>query len=210
MTVRDMNKIMKYIPKKQKHKEWTHLLKKFGSFLNNYNDPPKEVAYWYGEHAITALLSTAAWSIKGWSLKEFTGLRRKGRNKIAGRGDLWIGIGSKKYTVEAKIIWPNKISDKTIEMINNTIKKAKNQIELLDKEYREGFKTVVCYVVPELKKSSNHNFEHIFKSLADNLMKENTQTMVGSFWYWKNVPEFNGRLYPGIIVVVRHWATWEE
>jgi len=98
----EMRLTREFLPSRPLYKQWTLILKEFGKLLDEYNSSD-EVAYWYGERALTGLLAAAAWRIKdGWSIEEFTGLRRTGERQNSGKGDVWIGIQRKTFTVEAK------------------------------------------------------------------------------------------------------------
>jgi len=83
-------------PKKSPNPTLRKVLKKLCYCLKCYDDPKNDIAYWYGERAISGLLASAAWMVRdGWSLEEFTGQRKKGRRKNAsGKGDLWLGVGN--------------------------------------------------------------------------------------------------------------------
>ena len=105
-------KLEKYYPRTitKRHKQWSRILRCFGRFLDYYNTPPKDAAYWYGERALTGLIAAAGWKLNGWSLEEFTGLRWKGQQEKAAKGDAWVGLGKLDFTIEANVRWPQSTS----------------------------------------------------------------------------------------------------
>src|SRR5574341_159087 len=129
---------------KKYNRSLSRLLRKFAYCIKHCNDPKaKDVGYWYGERTLTGLLATAAWLLPdGWSLEEFTGQRSKGkRPKVTpGRGDLWLAIGNNKFTVEAKVTWPEQLEDmnKWKRRVNAKLHLAFGQLSRLSKHYRYG------------------------------------------------------------------------
>ncbi|HSQ52575.1 MAG TPA: hypothetical protein VLL94_15095 [Nitrospiraceae bacterium] len=116
----EMRLTKELLPSRPLYKQWALVLKEFGKILNDYNSSD-DVAYWYGERALTGLLTAAAWGIKGgWSIEEFTGLRRTGGRQNSGKGDAWIGIQRKTFTVEAKVIWAQGPLDTAIRVLERS------------------------------------------------------------------------------------------
>ena len=59
-------------PRKPPKDTLRRVLKNFCQCLENYDYPKNDIAYWYGERALTGLLASAAWKVRGgWSLEEF-------------------------------------------------------------------------------------------------------------------------------------------
>lgn len=211
-----MKLIKHYSPrltKQQKH--WHRLLKLFGRFLDYYNTPPQDAAYWYGERALTGLLAAAAWRLNEWSLEEFTSRRSAGRQDTAGKGDAWISVGGTTFTIEAKLRWPRTMDLKNWEnQIESGITATANQLKDLDADYKAGtIKTAVCYIVPEITASG---YTSISKEVVRRFAKlplilGDARTVVGTFCYPRNPPRSKHRtdskyyVYPGVIVVARFW-----
>ena len=199
-----------YFPKRPIHKEWVDLLKTLEKYLDWYGDDGDDVAYWYGERALSGFLSSAAWDV-GWSLEEFTGLRTDGKKQNAGKGDLWLGMGKKAFTVEAKVEWSQGPILTTIRNVRKKLKAAKKQLDELDSVYRVGLPTAVCYVVPDINMNGRHaGQEHLntfFSEIPTSLAS--SRRIVGSFRYrGKQVPHHNGRVYPGLLVIAEFWSAW--
>lgn len=200
-----------YFPKRQIYKEWVDLLKGFKKYLDWYKSD-KDVAYWYGERALSGYLASAAWDFPdGWSLEEFTGLRKKGKKKSAGRGDLWIGTGKRTFTVEAKMAWLGGSIESAIKKIRDQLDAAGNQLDKLDSDYRLGVPTAVCYAVPDLNEATYGTQDHIDELYAEVERTFSTsRKIVGSFRYMHDLPQDSGRIYPGVIVVTEFWSPWNN
>jgi len=143
---------------------------------------------------------------QGWSLEEFTSRRNVGNRNSAGRGDLWIGFGERKvFTIEAKIVWPAGGGvEETVKMVRREMGKASEQLKNLDKGYREGIATTVCYVVPELLQSSSSENPQILKNYFTKVPQSISKgkAFVGSFHYESSCPAYEKKLYPGVMVIV--------
>lgn len=202
------------LPRTQLYKEWKVVLHEFGKLLDQYNSG-HEVAYWYGERALTGFLAAAGWRARsrdGWSLEEFSGLRRTGGRQSTGRGDLWIGIGSRTFTVEAKTLWPQGPVDTAISDARDELDDAGDQLDSLHPTYQIDVPTDVCYVVPELNINGRHATSEHIKQFFTELPRalSTPKRPVGSFWYKTDSPEHKGKLYPGIIVVAQFWSRWPK
>lgn len=212
-------------PKKPFSPALRKVLKKFCHCLKHYDTSKKDIAYWYGERALTGLLASAAWMVRsGWSLEEFTGKRRKGRRANgSGKGDLWLGVGNTEYTIEAKVTWPTQVNDVTKwkKTVNGKLSKASNQLSALESTYRCGKPVAVCYVVPAIpsgnKELTNKTFSAAMREFAKAMTEANTHTEVIACWLNNvmNAPKDpTSKLgkryaYPGIAVVVRHRDIWK-
>ncbi len=210
------------------HRRLTTLLRKFGQLLTRYNDPKEDIAYWYGERALTGLLAGASWQFKsGWSLEEFKTHRRKrkGAKKTPGLGDLWLGVSDKKndcFTIEAKVWEPESFDDES-EVIKGTkkgIRSALKQLSQLRSSYRVGRPAAVCYVAPCLKKSGMAQklgqIIKLFQAIV-RAFEADKRTVAASFWYdsMKSMPTYRRHTgkkvyycYPGLIVVIRYMQGW--
>jgi len=203
-------RLTRELPRKSPYRQWSVVLEIFGKLLHEYNSG-QDIAYWYGERALSGLLSAAAWRAKdGWSLEEFSGLRRTGGRQSTGRGDAWIGIGTRTFTVEAKIIWPQGPIDTAISDVRNQLNIAGDQLDSLAGVYQVDVPVAVCYAVPELNMSGRHaTRDHIKQFFTEVPRKLTTSNRcVGSFWYKTDPPNYKGKLYPGIIVVAQFWSPW--
>lgn len=146
----EMRLTRELIPSRPRYRQWTLVLQEFGKLLEEYNSTD-DVAYWYGERALSGLLAATAWRTRaGWSLEEFSGLRRTGGRQNSGRGDVWIGIGRRTFTVEAKILWPQGPLKTAIADTRKLLDEAGNQLDSLDAKYQADVPAAVCYLVPEL------------------------------------------------------------
>lgn len=205
-------RLTRELPRKSPYSQWNVVLEIFGRLLHEYNSS-HDVAYWYGERALSGLLSAAAWRAKdGWSLEEFSGLRRTGGRQSTGRGDAWIGIGKRTFTVEAKIIWPQGPVDTAISDVSNQLKIAGDQLDSLAGVYQVDIPCAVCYAVPELNMSGRHAARNHIKQFFTEVPRKLTTSnrCVGSFWYKTDPPEYKRKLYPGILVVAQFWSPWPQ
>jgi hypothetical protein len=197
--------------KRPQHRELLKLFSAFGDRLEDYDSPPADAGYWYGERALTGFFAAAAWSLpKGWSVEEFTGLRRQGRKKGSGRGDIWVGVGSKTYTIEAKVVWPGGSVDSARKTIENSLSEATNQLKNLEGSYREGRPVALCYVVPDLNQKGRFSEPSIISRFFTELptLLADRSTVVGSFWYNSKPPSSGVRVYPGVTIVGRILDVW--
>lgn len=212
-------------PKTPPHPSVRKVLKKLCYCLKQYDDPKTDIAYWYGERALTGLLASASWMVRdGWSLEEFTGQRKKGRRKnCSGKGDLWLGVGKNSYTMEAKVAWPTQLRDvnKWKTTVAKKLSKAGSQLNALDKPYRAGKPIAICYVVPAIPTSTNGITDNILslamRNFAKVMTESNKHTEVMAYWItnFKNAPRDSNPktgtcyAYPGLAVVVRYRDRWK-
>ena len=186
-------------PKRSPKPAVRKVLKKFCYCLKQYDDPKTDIAYRYGERALTGLLASASWMVRdGWSLEEFTGQRKKGRRKnCSGKGDLWLGVGRKSYTIEAKVTWPTQLKDvnKWKTTVAEKLSKAGSQLNALDKSYRAGKPIAICYVVPAIPTSTNDitnkTLSLAMRTFAKVVTESNRHTEVMAYWItnFKNAPK---------------------
>jgi hypothetical protein len=209
----EMRLTRELLPSRPLYKQWTLILKEFGKLLNQYN-LSDEFAYWYGERALTGLWAAAAWRIKdGWSIEEFTGLRRTGGRQNSGKGDVWIGIQRKTFTVEAKMVWAQGPHATAIRDARKKLSEAGDQLDSLDTTYQVDVPTAVCYIVPELNLNRGHSKPEAidqFFTKVPHALKSNKRC-TGAFWY-KNDPlkPHKDKRYPGVIVVAQFWSPWPK
>jgi len=140
------------LPRSLRTAGWEKLLSKWSVMINSSVDlsesVPRDVAYWYGERALTGLLAAAAWKIGGWSLEEWTAQRGRGKEKGSARGDLWLATENGQFTMEAKVSWPCSTWKYANKYAKRCIKEAENQLRSMDKGYRFGQPIALCYIVP--------------------------------------------------------------
>jgi hypothetical protein len=198
---------------RKRHRDLFKLFSAVADRIEQYDDPPNDTGYWYGERAMTGFLSAAAWSMRGgWSVEEFTGLRMNEGRRGSGRGDIWLGFGKNAFTIEAKAVWPGSSVQNAINGAETKLSEAKRQLRRLHKMYRVGLPVAVCYVIPDLNvkgkfagaRSINDFFTELPRRLTDR------QTAVASFWYSRKPPLHKGRIYPGVIVVARILSIWRK
>lgn len=206
-----MNKA--YSKKRNQHIQLRQLFAAMARRIEDYDSPPTDTGYWYGERALTGFLAAAAWSIRdGWSLEEFTGLRMTGRKKGNGRGDIWVGIGRKYFTIEAKAVWPGGNVENAIKGAEAKLSDASSQLRQLHKTYRLGKPVALCYIIPDLntkgKFADSKTIKEFFTTMPEKF--GDLRTAVASFWYDQKAPCHNGRIYPGVIVVARILPSWNK
>jgi len=200
-----------YSKKRKQHQDLQKLFAALAVRLEDYDSPPTDTGYWYGERALTGFLAAAAWSLpRGWSLEEFTGLRMSGKKKGSGRGDIWFGIGKKSYTVEAKAVWPGSNVDNAIKGAEAKLSDAASQLRQLHKAYRVGRPVAVCYIIPDLNSKGRFADSATIREFFMKMPRQfsDSRTAVASLWYEKNPPRYNGRIYPGVVLVARLLPGW--
>jgi hypothetical protein len=194
-------------------KDWMDLL---SEFEDTEHDAPLDVAYWYGERALTGTLATAVWRNKRprrWALEEFLGLRvREGKKRASGRGDLWVGLGQDgkrprqaSFTIEAKTSFMGRGLEGIIDSIEAKLKAAKAQLASLDPEYSSGYPMAVCYHIPAVlnRDASRRTSREIFRPVAE-MFQRQPDTIVGAYWRGlANAPIHDKWHYPGVILVGR-------
>jgi hypothetical protein len=170
----------------------------------------QDVPYWYGERALTGLLAAAAWQQPGgWSLEEFLGHRTiHPETRSAGRGDLWIGLGSDSYTIEAKVAWVTENADAESES-TALLSDAAVQLRALATEYRVGEPLSVCYVVPSLSAGSSLRIADVMDRLQKYLQVGNHLVARYVPTSLSTPPVHDKRSYPGIVLVGR-LVSWES
>ncbi len=199
----------KYSKTQSEHTAWHQLFRALVERIEEYDDPPKDTGYWYGERALTGFLAAAAWALPGgWSLEEFTGLRVNGKKQGSGRGDLWVGMGTKKkveYTIEAKAVWPGGSVENAAKGAETKLSDASRQLRQLHKTDRAGKPVAICYIIPALntkgKFASSVSVDEFFTTMPK--LMSNEHTVAASFWYDQAPPRHSGHIYPGVVVVAR-------
>lgn len=183
--------------------EWLELI---NLYTSNPDDERPDVPYWYGERALTGLLSAAAWRLEdGWALEEFTALRGRETERGSGRGDLWLGVGDTVLTIEAKIHWPERDVSSAIQGIKEKLEVARKQLRNLAPDYQQGIAFSICYVVPwpriNSADSASRNAVALLDQVAEKFAAKNC--MVAKYSFRSSPPEDAGRVYPGVALVAR-------
>ncbi len=192
---------------------WRRLIHKWAGLLDAWENTANDLAFYYGERALTGMLAAAAWQLSGGrALEEFSALRtRKGSGikSKAGRGDLWLFLAKKWFTIETKVLWPGSYGKKTIRAINGELDTARSQLRKLDRAYRDGYPVAICWVVPELsitgRWSTNEAIDRFFSQIIEELADE--KTLVASYRpsrERRQVALNKRKLYPGVILVGRY------
>jgi hypothetical protein len=200
---------LRYLPATWQRQGWDRLLREWATLLDLYDtteDGQRDVAYWYGERALTGLLAPAAWRLQrpqGWSLEEFADPRARGIRARAGRGDLWLGLGRHKFTIEAKVTWPPKMSTVAVDEANLALKRATDQLTQLSKRFCYGKLLALCYVVPVVsRRTSSHRQIAQLRQLARRLRQGNDFVAI----YHPHSPaqeDGHHQEYPGAILTGR-------
>ena len=187
---------------------WREVLDETTAWLTRNNDRKKDVPYWYGERALTGLLSVASWRVGNRSLEEFTGERQaRGRkDRRFGRGDLWLDLGSDRFTIEAKVVWPMGTKG-AITAVRDALEAAHNQLGHLKSDFRLGLPMAVCYAVPWLSKDGRSNIPEkvteIFTRLRDEF--KDGRTIVATYQEREPIPGIQEHHFPGLIFIGRYW-----
>jgi hypothetical protein len=203
----------RYSKKRRQHGKLHRLFGALADRIEDYDSPPHDTGYWYGERALTGFLAAAAWSLpNGWSLEEFTGLRVNGKKNGSGRGDLWVGIGKKSYTIEAKAVWPGSNVENAIKGAKAKLSDASSQLRQLHKSYRVGKPLALCYIIPALNRKGKFAGSKSIKDFFTEMPKKlsDPRTAVVALWYEQKPPRHSGHIYPGVIVVARILPSWNK
>jgi hypothetical protein len=139
----------------------------------------------------------------GWSLEEFASMRSDGR----GRGDLWIGIDSATYTIEAKITWLERdTAHQAYEEVLDRLKEASDQLRTLDSIYALGTLIAICYVVPLFPPSMSSGTDPLVNGFFEDLIGsfKGDSWIIASYRHPDPLadPEDSQKhVYPGVILV---------
>jgi hypothetical protein len=169
-------------------------------------DNGDDVPYWYGERPLTGLLAAAAWKHpRGWALEEFAGLRGKRLRTKSGRGDLWLGLGNKSYTIEAKVKWPQSGAGYAVQYARSALNEARKQLWKLSRQYRLGTLIAICYLVPcPMKDGLYANRDKVNDIMTAVKRKfSGKRWLVASYLPNHELPVDSGRVYPGVILIGR-------
>jgi hypothetical protein len=198
---------------------WESLLRRWSGMIITYTtsgdeDVEDDVPYWYGERPLTGLLAAAAWRQRGsgWSLEEFAGLRGKRLKTTSGRGDLWLGLGSRTYTIEAKVKWLSSGADQALKDARAALTAARKQLWKLSASYRSGTLIAICYLVPcPMANQADATPPRQGEILA--AVKRHfagSRSIVASYYpHWDPPEDEDGRIYPGVVLIGRvvSWGT---
>lgn len=197
------------LPQQLGAQDWGTLLQLWGKLINDYcyyteSTIERDIPYWYGERPLTGLLGAAAWMTPGgWSLEEFASMRGEGR----GRGDLWLGIDSATYTIEAKITWPGKgTARQAYDDVLGQLKEASDQLRTLDSAYALGTCIAICYVVPAFPPSMSSGNDPLVNNFFNDLIGsfKGYNWIIASYRHPDPLadPEDSQKcVYPGVVLV---------
>jgi hypothetical protein len=192
---------------------WLELLDRYEKLelLQRRQDPEAEpdVAYWYGECALTGILAAAAWKPDdGWSLVEYDAKARRSSGKTCACGDLWIGRGACATTVEAKVWWFDGKIATAQKRIEDQLDAARVQLHALKRKYRAGEPVSICYAVPYYKlPEGKTRGESAMAELACWAQSKGTATAM-HLEKTKNA-QTKRRAYPGVLLVARR-ESWSK
>lgn len=184
---------------------WRAVLVQWGQLLDRYESlcrEPRDVAYWYGELALTGLLTAAACQLPaGSGLVELPASRQEGE---AGSTDAWIRTpGGFWYAVEAKVCWPTSSDAGVIHRITEECEQACRQLRNLHPEYRQDYRLdhgmALCYVVPYFRGATVDALD----ALAEQYQRAAPMHLVATYRCLGEPPEDGGKHYPGLVVVGR-------
>ena len=153
---------------------WEKLLEAYRKLLDTYDnlkpyyksdrETHRDVAYWYGECALTGLLAAAGNKVPGgWALVEPADEKISDPNEKTPRGwtDMWLRLVEYEFTLEAKLVWPEGTIENAgnlrrkaipmVEMVEDALRVADEQLDKLSCDYRIGHPMAVVYVVPGFK-----------------------------------------------------------
>jgi len=160
--------------------------------------------WWYGERASIGALAAAVWKSGGIALEEYTTRKGGETNGFKGRSDLRISHDSKKYTIEAKQIWPGlgNPSDGHSSQISKALNQA--HCDLNKSQTNESEQLAVVFASPSLPVSSLSEIPKAVKDWLDIVAKVDADAKAWLF------PEQarglrvveEGRIYPGTMIVV--------
>ena len=194
------------LPRQLKVLGWQRLLYRWSALIAATTDEGDDVPYWYGERTLTGLLGAAAWRLpRGWALEEFTGLRGKRLKTKSGRGDLWLGLGNRTYTIEAKVRWPPGNPRNAVQYARAAIMEASEQLWQLSRQYRLGTLIAVCYLVPCPMKDGPYAKRDRGADMIATVKREfrGGRWLAASYFPNYEPPTDNGRVYPGVILIGR-------
>jgi hypothetical protein len=144
------------LPSRLRDDGWTTVLLRMGLLLDRFEratqlvESTPDVAYWYGERALTGLLTAATWSIGGVALEEYCGKRDGDSGTNPGRGDAWLVLPNGRwYSIEAKVTGPSDL-DHLVPSVRTKLARAAEQLRTIPDAYRGDSGVALCFVVPDL------------------------------------------------------------
>ncbi len=165
------------LPKHLRRDGWGTTLRRFGDLMDKYERISRkhnggDVAYWYGERALTGLLAATVWQLNGgWSLEEFLGFRGSRLGRRAGRGDAWIGVREAWYTVEAKQVFVGATPRDAIRRVEEELADARKQLRGLHRDFRGKKGLALCYVIFDFSARYSDRWPRKDRQISDRIQQ---------------------------------------
>jgi hypothetical protein len=219
------------VPPRLARAGWPDLLKTWARLIHRWDLPyegkrqREDVAYWYGERALTGILAAAAWHTHRhwWGLEEFLGKKfvesilGKAEGKSGpGRGDLWLGLHVNErrgeqhcYTIEAKQSLFGTNAKEIARAIEKNLSKARAQLAQLNEDFRLGCPMAVCFHIPapltKSKRVSEWTAPDEFREAAQSVMKHPHTIAAAVLRSKTEAPEDGKWTFPGVLLVARQY-----
>lgn len=193
--------------------KWTKIVDRYCK-ISKY-DEVIDNPWWYNERASLSTLAGAAWSLTGWyALEEYsTQKHSRAQSKVSGRGNMATGrcdllVATKDYgfAIEAKQVWHPMGSNK--DSIAKRLIPAWNDAGVLDIEEAD-YRLAATFIVPSFAKRFANDKDHIEKINSWINKQSSFRTPKGSrravayvFSKDRFISDQNGRVYPGVILVL--------
>ncbi len=188
--------------------KWTKLNRKLA---DAWRGTDGDVPWWYNERAVLSTFAGAVWLEKGTVLEEYSSYKgpqskdgkRKEAKRTRGRVDIFFTIGRWWFIGEAKQCWPDVFKDELdMAKIENCIREA---IQAVRRSRPEKMRRLaLAFVVPNPKKGLTADLRSCLGRLVSKVKRlKNIDAAAWVFPDTKDAPEHKGKIYPGIILLVK-------
>jgi hypothetical protein len=202
----------------------TNLLNEWKALVKSYHKTTKEDVCWiYNERATLSVLAGAAWRL-GWiALEEYSTEKlapseSEGPLKANGRCDLWLSHGKRSFAIEAKQSW------------QSIGRQVKSQNKWAKRKYTAAFKDAgrliraeadsrlaMLFIAPsfparEIENTGAAGATALINDWLETLPRDFKQIGAMAYIFPKETRCFdlNGRIYPGVVLLVRQRLKREQ
>ena len=168
----------------------------------------EDIPWWYNERAWIGVLAGASWKAGGRAFEEFSDtkiIHRKKRKpqKKPGRVDLWLGVGTREYLIEAKHVAVNAGGNKGLTRIKDSLRAARWDLSRLRAYSGQKRLSMVC-ITPYIVAKKRGQINTLLSKLLNQASSIETATIAWVFP--KNIRTYeweDGYIYPGGIIVLK-------
>ena len=166
-----------------------------------------DIPWWYNERAWVGVVAGAAWRTGAQAFEEYSDTKivyckkRKPRKK-SGRVDLWLGVGTKEYLIEAKHVEVNADGTKRLTKIKASLAAARSAVSCVCAYSNQKRLSMVC-ITPYLLAEKKGQVDALLRKLIQETSSERATV---AWVFPKNIrtyPWEDGYIYPGGILILK-------